>query len=117
MPRRLRFATGGFVYHVLNRAVGRGTIFEKTGDYAAFEKVLRQARNWLPMRVLAYCAMPNHWHLVVWPKHDGDLSEYFRWLESRKRGRESFPLTRNRSGPSGVSRLRTAKRKKRLPRG
>ena len=80
MPRRLRFATGGFVYHVLNRAVGRATIFEKTGDYAAFEKVLRQAKKWLPMRVLAYCAMPNHWHLVVWPKHDGDLSEYFRWL-------------------------------------
>ena len=80
MPRRLRFATGGFVYHVLNRAVGRATIFEKTGDYAAFEKVLRQAKKWLPMRVLAYCAMPNHWHLVVWPEQDGDLSEYFRWL-------------------------------------
>ncbi|HUG92188.1 MAG TPA: hypothetical protein VML55_15210, partial [Planctomycetaceae bacterium] len=24
--------------------------------------------------------MPNHWHLVVWPAGDGDLSEYMRWL-------------------------------------
>lgn len=24
--------------------------------------------------------MPNHWHLVLWPKNDGDLSEYMRWL-------------------------------------
>ncbi len=32
------------------------------------------------MRLLAYCAMPNHWHLVVWPRADGELSEFMRWL-------------------------------------
>jgi putative transposase len=32
------------------------------------------------MRLLAYCLMPNHWHLVLWPHHDGDLSEFMRWL-------------------------------------
>jgi putative transposase len=71
---------GGYVYHVLNRAVGRATIFDKSGDYAAFEKVLREAQDWLPMRVLAYCLLPNHWHMVVWPKGDDDLSEYLRWV-------------------------------------
>jgi len=80
MPRRWRCATGGFVYHVLNRAVGRARIFEKTGDYQAFEKVLRQADAFVAMRLLAYCVMPNHWHLVLWPRRDGDLSEYLRWL-------------------------------------
>jgi len=24
--------------------------------------------------------MPNRWHLVLWPRADGDLSEYLRWL-------------------------------------
>ena len=80
MPRRLRFASGGLVYHVLNRAVARATLFDKSGDYAAFEKVLRQAKEWLPVRLLAYCIMPNHWHLVVWPERDGELSEFLRWL-------------------------------------
>src|SRR6266404_7171415 len=80
MPRRLRMAAGGYVYHVLNRAVGRATLFRKAGDYAAFEQVLRQAKDWQPMRLLAYCVMPNHWHLVLWPRHDGDLSEFLRWL-------------------------------------
>jgi putative transposase len=80
MPRRLRCASGGYVYHVLNRAVGRATIFDKPGDYHAFEKVLRQARDWLPVPLLAYCLMPNHWHLVLWPQRDGDLSEHLRWL-------------------------------------
>src|SRR5688572_19641200 len=80
MPRRLRFATGGYVYHVLNRAVGRATLFRKEADYAAFEKVLRQAPEFQPMRLLAYCLMPNHWHLVIWPRRDGELSDYVRWL-------------------------------------
>jgi putative transposase len=80
MPRRLRTTAGGYVYHVLNRAVGRATIFRKTGDYAAFVKVLRQANDVVPMRLLAYCLMPNHWHLVVWPAQDGELSRYMHWL-------------------------------------
>ncbi len=80
MPRRRRNATGGYVYHVLNRAVGRGTIFETVQDYAAFAKVLEEAREWVNMPVLAFCLMPNHWHLVLQPIADGDLSEYMRWL-------------------------------------
>ena len=102
MPRRLRFASGGFVYHVLNRAVARARIFDKSMDYAAFERVLKQADAFVPMRLLAYCILSNHWHLVLWPFHDGDLSEYLRWLTvthtqrwhaGKKRGRESFPFS------------------------
>jgi putative transposase len=80
MPRRLRQATGGLVYHVLNRAVGRARIFSKQGDYAAFEAVLEEAWARLPTRMLCYCVMPNHFHLVLWPCEDGELSEFMRWL-------------------------------------
>jgi putative transposase len=80
MPRRIREATGGYAYHVLNRAVGRARIFGKHRDFEAFEEVIAQAKEWLPMRVLAWCVMPNHWHFVLWPEGDGDLSEFMRWL-------------------------------------
>ena len=60
MPRRPRTATGGYVYHALNRAVGRSTIFEKADDYAAFEAVLEEAREQVDMRLLAFSVMPNH---------------------------------------------------------
>ncbi len=80
MPGRLRFATGGYVFHVLNRAVGRSRLFEKAADYDAFLRVLGEARERVPMRLLAYCLMPNHWHLVAWPEKDTDLSEWMRWL-------------------------------------
>lgn len=43
MPRRPRIATGGLVYHVLNRRVGRLPLFDKDADYLAFERILEQA--------------------------------------------------------------------------
>ncbi|MBN1911536.1 MAG: transposase, partial [Pirellulales bacterium] len=80
MPRRLRVASGGFAYHVLNRVVGRARIFRKERDFEAFEEVIAQAKERVPMRVLAWCVMPNHWHFVLWPRGDNDLSEFMRWL-------------------------------------
>lgn len=32
------------------------------------------------MRICGYCAMPNHWHMVLWPEHDGDLSAFIQHL-------------------------------------
>ena len=80
MPRQARQAPGGLVYHVLNRAVARLPLFQKDGDYEAWERVLRSALEEHPMRVLAFCLMPNHWHMVLWPREDGQLSEFVRWL-------------------------------------
>jgi putative transposase len=80
MARRLRCSDGGYVYHVLNRAVGRATIFDKSPDYAAFEKILRQAHERFGIRLLHYTLLPNHWHLVLWPQEDGLLSTYLQWL-------------------------------------
>jgi len=67
MARRTRCSDAGYVYHVLNRAVGRASLFGKPADYAAFEKVVRQAWERSDMSLLCYAAMPNHWNLVVWP--------------------------------------------------
>lgn len=80
MGRPIRVADGGLVYHVLNRANARMTIFDKEADYQAFEQVLEQAVDRIGMRLQAYCVLPNHWHLVVWPREDGDLSRFMGWL-------------------------------------
>jgi REP-associated tyrosine transposase len=69
-----------WVFHVLNRANARQPIFRKDEDYDAFERVLAAVQTRLRMRILAYCLMPNHWHLVLWPRHDDDLSTFMRLL-------------------------------------
>lgn len=68
------------IYHILNRAVSRSGLFDTPSDYNAFEKILGQTQIFRPMRLLAYCLMPNHWHLVLWPEADGDLPVFMQRL-------------------------------------
>ena len=93
MPRTARCQPGGYVFHVLNRGNQRMAIFEKTQDCAAFERVMCDAAQHVDMRMPAYCLMPNHWHLVLRPRADGDLGRYMqrvtvthvrRWHEHRR---------------------------------
>jgi putative transposase len=80
MPRPRRAAEGGLIYHALNRANALLPIFETDDDYGTFERVLAQAVARSEMRLLAYCLMPNHFHVVLWPGEDGDLSRFMKWL-------------------------------------
>ena len=80
MGRAKRATDGGLIFHVLNRANARATIFKKPADYAAFERTLHEACGRVDLRVLSYCLMPNHWHFVLWPRRDGDLSRFMGWL-------------------------------------
>lgn len=82
MPRRARSILGGYAYHVLNRANGRLRLFKKDADFAAFERVLLEAHARIPLRILGYTVMSNHWHFVVWPKQGQHehVSEFFRRL-------------------------------------
>lgn len=78
MPRSLRVDVGGEIYHCINRAVGRQTIFKEDEDYRLFESVLQEVVDVTGMRILAYSIMPNHFHLVLYPESDGDLSDFMK---------------------------------------
>jgi REP-associated tyrosine transposase len=80
MPRTARASAAGICYHVLNRGNGRAEVFHKEGDYAAFVDLLAAANERLPLRILGYVLMPNHFHLVLWPRAAGDLSRWMQWL-------------------------------------
>jgi putative transposase len=80
MPRTKRIAPGGMVFHALNRGVGRMRIFSNDRDYLAFEELIDETARLYPMRILAHCLMPNHWHFVLWPEDDGDLSAFLQRL-------------------------------------
>jgi putative transposase len=80
MPRRARVTPGGLVYHVLNRTVAGLPLFRKEADYEAFERIMIEAHERYPLRILAWCLMRNHWHFMVWPREESDVTAYFRWL-------------------------------------
>ena len=81
MGRPKRSDEAGVVYHMLNRANRRATIFHKEEDYEAFERILTEALDRCSeLELFSYCLMPNHWHLVVRPTVDGEMSRFCQWL-------------------------------------
>jgi putative transposase len=80
MARKPRSAPGGMVYHVLNRSAGKIKFLSRDKDFAAFENLIVEAHALHPVRIFAYCLMGTHWHFVVLPREDGDLTAFFRWL-------------------------------------
>jgi putative transposase len=80
MPRTARASLGNWCYHVLNRGNARAEVFHKDADYAAFVALFEPACERLRMRIVGYCLMPNHCHLVLWPYGDGDLGRWMQWL-------------------------------------
>ena len=80
MPRSARCAPKALIYHALNRAVASLLRFQKDADFAASERVLHEAYAKFPLETLAYCVMPNHWHFVLRPRQDGQLTAFLRWL-------------------------------------
>jgi putative transposase len=80
MPRSARVAPGGQIYHVLNRSAGKRRLFDNDADFEAFERIMIEAHQRHPIRILSYAFLPDHWHFVVWPRKDGQLADFFRWL-------------------------------------
>jgi putative transposase len=80
MPRRQRHATAGIIFHVLNRGARRMRVFDSPGDYYRFLELLGRAQRRTQLELLAYCLMPNHFHLVARPAVDGQLSNFMHWL-------------------------------------
>ena len=107
MPRRTRGATGGYLFHVLNRSAGRGALFKIDRDFEIFEEIIHEGLERKPMRLLSYCIMPNHWHMVVWPRRDGELSEYLRWVTLTHTQRRHAQKQTSGTGPLYQGRFRS----------
>jgi putative transposase len=57
------------VFHIFNRSNDRRPIFNDDENYQFFlSKLVRQMKD--VAEILAYCLMPNHYHLLVIPMHD-----------------------------------------------
>ncbi len=80
MPRTARIAPGGMVFHVRKRGNQRAVLFAPPAEDDAFERIDGRTLERVPMRLLAYCVMPNHWHLIFWPYNDGDVQAFLHRL-------------------------------------
>ena len=79
MARPLRINVAGGWYHVTARGQRRERIFGAKADYRRFLKLVAEMRERYRVRVMAYCLMPNHYHLLV-STPEANLSRAVQWL-------------------------------------
>jgi REP element-mobilizing transposase RayT len=83
-------SAGDVIYHVMNRGNCRMDVFQKPGDFAAFATILEEGRQRVRMRILAYCLMSDHWHIM------GQDAPRLAAVESRRRRRSTSSRLRRR---------------------
>jgi REP-associated tyrosine transposase len=65
MPRSLRVEVAGGIHHVYSRGAVKQTIFIDDDDRRRYIARLAKVVEWTSWRLLAYCLMGNHMHLLV----------------------------------------------------
>ena len=55
-------------------------MFQKRHDYRAFLQVLTEGLEKHPVRLVSYCLLSNHWHLVMGPMAHTQLSKMMQWV-------------------------------------
>ena len=67
MPTRPRLSSSLGIYHVVYRGINKQRIFEDSEDYEKFLSILRKYQPICGYRLVAYCLMSNHIHLLIKP--------------------------------------------------
>ena len=80
MPRPLRIYPAGVPQHVYNRGNKRQRVFHERADYLGFLAGLADAAKRTTVRIVAFIMLGNHWHLILWPSVDEEVSQFMQLL-------------------------------------
>ena len=80
MPRATRYSPPNSVHHVINRGNDRRCLFETASDFSEFLALMGWAKERCPVRLVAYCLMPNHWHMILWPEESESIAKFMHRL-------------------------------------
>ena len=83
MPRRNRCIVPGLPCHVTQRGVNRCETFSSVQDRQAYLRLVRENMQDAHTRILGWCVMTNHVHLVAIPERDDSLAILLRRVHGR----------------------------------
>ncbi len=116
MPRNARCVAPGAPYHVTQRGTNGQRIFFTDSDRKTYLRLLASSKDQAGVRILAWCLMSNHIHLVAVPEAEDSLAVLLRRVHGRyaqmlnARRKRTGHLFQNRffSCPLETSHLRRA---------
>ena len=77
MPRLPRIVVPGVPHHVTQRGIRKKRTFFDALDYLTYVELVRKYRDKAGVRILSYCLMPNHIHMVAIPESEKSLARFF----------------------------------------
>ena len=80
MGRSPRADEAGGICHALNRGNAWQDIFFKDEDFEAFERIVAEGLEKFQIDLIAYQWMSNHWHMVLSPQVDREMSAFIGWV-------------------------------------
>ena len=80
MARKRRCILPGAYYHVCNRATEKRVLFSTPSDFDLWVKTLREALEIFPLKIHAFCVMPNHWHMLASSPSGPTFTKAMQWL-------------------------------------
>ena len=80
MARKRRCILPGAYYHVCNRATEKRVLFQTPADFDLWVKTLREALEIFPLKIHAFCVMPNHWHMLASSPSGPTFTKAMQWL-------------------------------------
>lgn len=107
MPRSARIVLPELPHHVTQRGHNRQDIFPAPDDFQRYLATLREFKQVFEIKVLAYCLMTNHVHLILQPGPD---TAGLGLLMKRLAGRQTrwFNRQHGRSGTLWESRYKSS---------
>jgi len=96
MPRNARTVVPSIPYHITQRGTNRQRVFFADGDRSLYLRLIRERQGAAEVRVLAYCLMTNHVHLVVLPEREDSLASLFGYVNGRYA--QALNIRKGRSG-------------------
>lgn len=89
----------GHFYHVYNQGNNRQNIFFERDNYLYFLRLIRQSFITHTIDIVAYCLMPNHYHLLVYPKSEHLSQNLFEKVADKVKGSIEDPRNDTTSLP------------------
>ena len=80
MPRKSRNSIKTTYYHIMTQGINKSYIFERTEDIKYYIKWMFKLKNDYSLKIIAYCIMNNHAHLLIKTELIEELSKYMQRL-------------------------------------
>jgi len=83
MPRRARKDSQSCFYHVIVQGINKEYIFEKEEFILCYKKIILEKLKDANIKVLAYCIMNNHAHLLIYAEKSEYLSKFMQKINTK----------------------------------